>query len=344
MSSSGPASNAAPRGRLRRSDCAGAGIRRIGRGRGFSYEDGAGARIDDEETLARIRALAVPPAWKEVWICPDPLGHIQATGFDEAGRKQYRYHERWEQRQAARKYEEMREFARRLPKLRRAVKRDLALEGMPRERALAAAVRLLDLGFFRIGGEEYAESNESYGVATVLREHVRREGEELVFDFPAKSGQRRVQSVRDEPAIAAIETMRRRRGGPDDLLAYKEGRRWHDVRSDDVNSYIQGCVGEEFSAKDFRTWHGTVRAAVELAGEGPPASEAAAKRTIAVAVKRVAERLGNTPAVCRRSYIDPRVFDRFRNGVTIGVPRPRNGTIGERNRSRVERAVLDLVG
>ncbi|MDX6623893.1 MAG: topoisomerase [Solirubrobacterales bacterium] len=344
MSSSAPSSNAAPRRRLRRSDCAGAGIRRIGRGRGFSYEDGAGARIDDEETLARIRALAVPPAWKEVWICPDPLGHIQATGFDEAGRKQYRYHERWEQRQAARKYEEMREFARRLPKLRRAVNRDLALEGMPRERALAAAVRLLDLGFFRIGGEEYAESNESYGVATVLREHVRREGEELVFDFPAKSGQRRVQSVRDKPAIAAIETMRRRRGGPDDLLAYKEGRRWHDVRSDDVNSYIQGCLGEEFSAKDFRTWHGTVLAAVELAGEDPPASEAAAKRTIAVAVKRVAERLGNTPAVCRRSYIDPRVFDRFRNGVTIEVPRPRNGTIGERNRSRVERAVLDLVG
>lgn len=344
MPSSKPSPRAPPRGRLRRADCAGAGIHRIGRGRGFSYEDGAGNRIDDEETLARIRALAVPPAWKQVWICPDPLGHIQATGFDEAGRKQYRYHERWEQRQAARKYEEMREFARRLPKLRRAVKRDLALEGMPRERALATAVRLLDLGFFRIGGEEYAESNESYGVATVLREHVRREGEELILDFPAKSGQRRVQAVRDEAAIAAIEVMRRRRGGPDDLLAYKEGRRWHDVRSDDVNAFIQVHIGEEFSAKDFRTWHGTVLAAVELAREDPPPSEAAAKRTIAAAVKRVAERLGNTPAVCRRSYIDPRVFDRFRDGVTIDLPPPRNGAIGERARSRVERAVLDLVG
>lgn len=336
--------SAPSRGRLRRSDCAGAGIRRIGRGRGFSYEDGAGNRIDDEETLARIRALAIPPAWAEVWICPDPFGHIQATGFDQAGRKQYRYHERWEQRQAAHKYEAMREFARRLPKLRRAVKRDLALEGMPRERALATAVRLLELGFFRIGGEEYAESNESYGVATVLREHVRREGEELVFDFPAKSGQRRVQSVRDKAAIAAIETMRRRRGGPGDLLAYRQGRRWLDVRSDDVNAYIQEHVGEGFSAKDFRTWHGTVLAAVELAGEEPPSSEAAAKRTIAAAVKRVAERLGNTPAVCRRSYVDPRVFDRFRDGVTIDVPRPRNGAIGERARSRVERAVLELVG
>jgi DNA topoisomerase-1 len=323
------------RGRLRRSDCAGAGIHRVGRGRGFSYEDSAGNRIDDEETLARIRALTIPPAWKEVWICPDPLGHIQATGFDEAGRKQYRYHERWEQRQAARKYESMREFARHLPKLRRAVKRDLALEGMPRERAQACAVRLLDLGFFRIGGEEYAESNESYGVATVLREHVRREGEELIFDFPAKSGQRRVQAVRDKAAIAAIETMRRRRGGPDDLLAFKQEGRWRDLRSDDVNAYIQECLGEEFSAKDFRTWHGTVLAAVELAGEDPPPSAAAAKRTIAAAVKRVAERLGNTPAVCRRSYIDPRVLDRYRDGDTIEP---------SRSLAKTERAVLDLVG
>jgi DNA topoisomerase I len=335
--------SAPPKGRLRRSDCAGAGIRRTGRGRGFSYEDGAGNRIDDAETLARIRALAIPPAWKEVWICPDPLGHIQATGYDEAGRKQYRYHERWELRQAARKYEAMREFARRLPKLRRAVKRDLGLEGMPRERALACAVRLLDLGFFRIGGEEYAESNESYGVATVRREHVRREGEELVFDFPAKSGQRRVQTIRDKAAITAIETMRRRRGGPDDLLAYKDGRRWRDVRSDDVNAYLQECVGEAFSAKDFRTWHGTVLAAVELTGEASPDSEAAAKRTIAAAVKRVAERLGNTPAVCRRSYIDPRVFDRFREGAMLEVPLPRDGMVGDRNRGRIERAVLALI-
>ncbi len=330
-----PVANLPTRGRLRRSDCAAAGIRRIGRGRGFSYEDAAGHRIDDEETLARLRALAIPPAWKEVWICPEPLGHIQATGYDEAGRKQYRYHERWEQRQAARKFEQMREFARRLPKLRRVVTRDLALEQMPRERALACAVRLLDLGFFRIGGEEYAESNDSYGVATVLREHVRREGEELVFDFPAKSGQRRVQSIRDGAAVAAIETMRRRRGGPDDLLAFKAGGRWRDIRSDDVNAYIQEYVGEEFSAKDFRTWHGTVLAAVELAGEGPPSSEAVAKRKIAAAVKRVAERLGNTPAVCRRSYVDPCVFDRYRDGETIAL---------SRSLAKTERAVLDLLG
>lgn len=184
-------------GRLKRSDCSDSGIRRRGRGRGFAYQDAGGERIEDDDTLARIRELAIPPAWKEVWICPDPLGHIQATGVDAAGRKQYLYHERWQLQAAARKFESMREFAAALPRLRRAVKKDLARDGMPRERALACAVRLLDLGFFRIGGEEYAETNESYGVATVLRDHVSVSDGEVVFDFPAKSGQRRVQSIRD---------------------------------------------------------------------------------------------------------------------------------------------------
>jgi DNA topoisomerase IB len=329
--------------RLRRSDCSGAGIRRRRRGRGFSYEDADGERIADEETLQRIRELAIPPAWEEVWICADPVGHIQATGFDEAGRKQYRYHDRWDQRRAARKYESMREFARSLPRLRRAVSRDLALEGMPRERALACAVRLLDLGFFRVGGEEYAEANESYGLATIQREHISITGGEMVFDFPAKSGQRRVQSVRDKAAREAIETMRRRRGGPDDLLAYREKGTWRDVRSADVNAYIQDVIGEEFSAKDFRTWSGTVLAAAALAGEPRPRSESAAKRTIAAAVESVAAALGNTPAVCRRSYIDPRVFDRYRDGETIAPVSRRNGEISQRVRSKVERRVLELI-
>src|SRR5215218_6405868 len=228
---------AAGRGRLRRSNCAGTGIRRRRHGRGFSYEDGEGRRIEDEEALARIRELTIPPAWEEVWICADPMGHIQATGVDAAGRKQYRYHDRWEQRRAARKYEGMRDFARALPRLRRAVARDIGLPDMPRERALAGAVRLLDLGFFRVGGEEYAETNESYGLATIRREHVSVHDGELVFDFPAKSGQRRVQSIRDAEAIAAVEAMRRRRSGPDDLLAFREGGAWRDVRSGDVNDY-----------------------------------------------------------------------------------------------------------
>jgi DNA topoisomerase IB len=330
-------------GRLRRSDCSGPGIRRRRRGRGFSFEDGRGRRIDDGETLARIRDLVIPPAWEEVWICADPFGHIQATGLDAAGRKQYRYHDRWELRRAARKYEAMREFARQLPGLRRAVSRDLGLEEMPRERALACAVRLLDLGFFRVGGEEYAEANESYGLATIQRQHVAMKGEEMVFDFPAKSGQRRVQSIRDPDAIAAVETMRRRRSGPDDLLAYRENGTWHDVRSTDVNAYVQEKIGEGFSAKDFRTWSGTVLAAAALAGAPKPKSDAAAKRTIVAAVESVAMALGNTPAVCRRSYIDPRVFDRYRDGVTIEVGLSRNGELTARRRAKIERAVLELV-
>jgi DNA topoisomerase I len=332
----------APGRRLRRSDCAGEGIRRPRRGRGFSYEDVRGRPIDDEETLQRIRDLAIPPAWERVWICPDPMGHIQATGFDEAGRKQYRYHDRWEQRRAARKYEAMREFARSLPRLRRAVSRDLGRERMPKERALACAVRLLDLGFFRVGGEEYAEANESYGLATIRRQHVVIKDGEMVFDFPAKSGQRRVQSVRDRGAREAIEAMRRRRGGPEDLLAFRENGSWRDVRSEDVNAYIQDKLGDGFSAKDFRTWSGTVLAAVALADEPAPESEAAARRTIAAAVESVAAALGNTPAVCRRSYIDPRVFDRYRDGATI-EPLPRSGEISPRVRSRVERRVLELI-
>jgi DNA topoisomerase I len=292
--------------------------------------------------LARIRELAIPPAWQEVWICLDPLGHLQATGIDAAGRKQYLYHERWQQRRAERKFETVREFAAVLPRLRRAATADLRRQGMPRERALACAVRLLDLGFFRVGGDVYAEENESFGLATVRREHVSIEGEEVVFDFPAKSGRRRVQSIRDPAARHAIEAMRRRRGGPEDLLAWRNGREWRDVRSDDVNAYIQEKIGERFSAKDFRTWHGTVLAAVELAGEEEPASEAAAKRAISRAVERVSEALGNTPAVCRRSYVDPRVLERFREGETIKPSAPA-GRMTARARAKLELEVRRLV-
>jgi DNA topoisomerase IB len=330
-------------GRLRRSDCAAQGIARLGSGRGFTYRDAGGERISDEETLRRVRELAIPPAWREVWICPDPLGHIQATGIDAAGRKQYLYHERWQRRRAERKFAVVREFAAALPRLRRAVTADLRRRGMPRERALACAVRLLDLGFFRVGGEAYAEENESFGLATLRRDHLRIEGGEMVFDFPAKSGQRRVQSVRDPAARRAIEAMRRRRGGPADLLAWRQGREWRDVRSDDVNAYIQEKIGAEYSAKDFRTWHGTVLAAIELAGEPAPTSEAAAKRSVRTAVERVAEALGNTPAVCRRSYIDPRVLERFREGETISPRAWAGGRTTARARARIERQVRLLI-
>jgi DNA topoisomerase I len=331
------------RRRLRRADCASPGIRRRRRGRGFSFEDASAEVIEDEETLERIRQLAIPPAWKEVWICPDPFGHIQATGYDEAGRKQYLYHERWQQRQAERKFELIREFAQRLPRLRRAVTADLRRQGMPRERALACGIRLLDLGFFRVGGESYAEENESFGLATVRRDHVTLNGNEVVFDFPAKSGQRRVQSIRDAATRRALEAMYRRRSGPEDLLAYRAGSEWVDVRSDDINAYIQEKIGDRFSAKDFRTWHGTVLAAIELAGEGPPRSKAAAKRAITRAIGHVSEALGNTPAVCRASYIDPRVIDRYRDGVTIRPPVSGNGRLTAKARMKIEREVIELV-
>ncbi|HEY6730240.1 MAG TPA: DNA topoisomerase IB [Solirubrobacterales bacterium] len=337
------ASTATRRGRLRRADCAGPGIRRRRRGPGFSYEDASGVRIGDEETVERIRQLAIPPAWKDVWICPDPFGHIQATGYDEAGRKQYLYHERWQQRQAERKFEQVRQFALALPKLRRAVSADLRRQGMPRERALACAVRLLDLGFFRVGGEVYASENESFGLATVRREHVTVKPSEIVFDFPAKSGQRRVQSIRDAAARRALETMYRRRSGPDDLLAYRASGEWVDLRSEEINSYIHEKIGDEFSAKDFRTWHGTVLAAVALAAADPPASEAAAKRAISGAVDEVSAALGNTPAVCRASYIDPRVLDRFRDGVTIQPATSGNGRLTNKQRRQIEQEVIDLV-
>ncbi|HWC48888.1 MAG TPA: DNA topoisomerase IB [Solirubrobacterales bacterium] len=330
------------RGRLRRADCGGPGIRRVRRGRGFSFSDCDGTSIEDEETLERIRQLAIPPAWKEVWICPDPFGHIQATGFDEAGRKQYLYHERWQQRQAERKFELVREFALNLPKLRRAVTADLRRTGMPRERALACAVRLLDLGFFRVGSEVYAEENESFGLATVRREHVTVGKSEVVFDFPAKSGQRRIQSIRDAAARRALEAMYRRRSGPEDLLAYRDGKEWRDVRSDEINEYIHQHIGDRFTAKNFRTWHGTVLAAVELSSEEKPRSEAAAKRAIKRAVDQVSEALGNTPAVCRASYIDPRVLDRYRDGVTITAPTSSNGKLTAKARRQIEKEVIQL--
>jgi DNA topoisomerase I len=237
----------------------------------------------------------------------------------------------------------VREFALALPKLRRAVTADLRRQGLPRERALACAIRLLDLGFFRVGSEVYAEENESFGLATVRREHVTIKRSEVVFDFPAKSGQRRVQSIRDGAARRAIEAMYRRRSGPEDLLAYRAGREWVDVRSDEINEYIHEKIGEEFTAKNFRTWHGTVLAAVALAGEEPPRSDAASKRAISGAVNQVSEALGNTPAVCRASYIDPRVIDRFRDGVTIRPTTSANGRLTAKQRLKIEREVIELV-
>jgi DNA topoisomerase IB len=333
--------------RLRRSDCAAPGITRRGRGRGFEYLDPDWERIDDPETLERIAELAIPPAWRDVWICLDPFGHLQATGIDNAGRKQYRYHDQWRARRDREKFGSMVEFGHALPQLRRRVRRDLRRDALDRARVLACATRLLDVGFFRIGSEDYAVTNETYGLATMLRRHVSVEGDEVVFDYPAKSGQRRVHTITDENVRTVVAALKRRRGGGPELLAYKDGGRWADVRSDDINAYVKDATSHDFSAKDFRTWNATVLAAVALAaGDGKPRSKTAYKRAAAEAVRTVAAYLGNTPAVARASYIDPRVFDRFRSGWTIAETLRDLGEpdLGDpRKRARIEAAVLELL-
>ena len=339
--------------RLKRSDPSGPGIRRRRRGRGFEFLDEGGERVEDPEVLSRIAELAIPPAWKDVWISVEPMGHIQATGFDAAGRKQYRYHDRWRQRRDAQKFDDMIAFARSLPRIRRRVAQDLELEGLPRDRTLACAVRLLDIGFFRVGSEEYAETNDSYGLATIRKEHVTLEGDGVVkFDYPAKSGQRRRQSVTDGDACRIIQQLKRRRGGSPELLAYRDERgRWRDLKSDDVNAYLKEITGGDFTAKDFRTWNATVLAAIALGSHGREAmSPTARKRAVSAAVKEVAFYLGNTPAVCRASYIDPRVIDRYHGGLTIAGRLAELAEPGEEDHPsdvelprRVETAVLDLI-
>ncbi|HXM86357.1 MAG TPA: DNA topoisomerase IB [Solirubrobacteraceae bacterium] len=353
--------------RLRRSSCSAPGIARRKRGRGHEYLDPAGERIDDPEVLERIAALAIPPAWREVWICMDPRGHLQATGFDAAERKQYLYHEAWRTHRDRQKFDSMISFGRALPKLRRRVARDLRKtsprarqssdgldERLARERVLACAVRLLDVGFFRIGSEDYAERNESYGLTTMLRKHVTVEGDELIFDFPAKSGQRRVQAIADADALAVVSELKHRRSGTQ-LLAYREDGSWTELDADEVNDYLKRHTAGTFSAKDFRTWNATVLAAVALAvrdGEARSSKQrrthAARERDVKAAIKTVATYLGNTPAVCRSSYVDPRVIDRYQAGATIGetlaaLPAGEPDLAKPRVRTKLEAAVLELL-
>jgi DNA topoisomerase I len=336
--------------RLRRVDCSGPGITRRGRGRGFEYLDEHGERIEEEETIARIRELVIPPAWREVWICPHPAGHIQATGIDARGRKQYLYHQKWRARRDREKFDEMLEFARVLPRMRERVAANLeSTAELSRGRVLACSVRLLDRGFFRVGGEEYAADNESFGLATMRKEHVTVRGRTVWFDYPAKSGQRHLRSFVDEDVCDVLLKLKRRRGGGEELLAYKHGRRWADLRSEDINEYVKQVTEGDFSAKDFRTWNATVLAAASLAlpGSMAGASQSARKRLKTQAVKDVAHYLGNTPAVARSSYIDPRVFDRFDEGLAIpsslaaGVVDYDIGAPAVQ--SRLEEAVLELI-
>jgi DNA topoisomerase-1 len=255
----------------------------VRRGRGFGYVDVDGGPVSDERTLERIRALAIPPAWQEVWICVDPRGHLQATGIDAAKRKQYLYHEAWRAQRDREKFRRMVQFAEALPRLRRRLTEGLAGDELDEVRVLACAVRLLDVGLFRIGGEEYAEQGGGLGLATLHKDHVTVRDDAVVFDYPAKSGVRRVHEVRDPDALAVIRALKRRRGGGSQLLAYRAGRRWTAIHSEDINHYIKRNLGDGFSAKDFRTWNATVMAAVSVsvaAQDGHARTKTARKRVV----------------------------------------------------------------
>ena len=332
--------------RLRRADCSRPGLRRRRAGRGFCYYLPDGTRVTDPEVLERVRALAIPPAWTDVWICPDPRGHIQAVGLDARGRRQYRYHDAWRRRRDREKFDHMLEFAAALPALRERIASDLSGDELTRERVLACATRLLDLGFFRIGTEGYAEENQTYGLATIRRSHVRLDGARVTFDYVAKGGKRRIQSVVDPEVAEVVGALKRRRGGCPELLAYKTpDRGWCDVKSSDINAYIKEATGGEFTAKDFRTWNATLLAALALAVSSEATTKTARARAVRRAYEEVARYLGNTPAVCRSSYVDGRVVDCYLAGASVREPLEglELGTDGLAIHGPVERAVLEML-
>ncbi len=342
-------SPAAPMPQLRRSDPHEPGYTRVRRSSGFEYLDLDGAPITDLDTLARIRALIIPPAWRDVWICPDPLGHLQATGIDAAGRRQYLYHELWRVQQDRLKFEHVEEFARALPAMRESL---LTAMGhgheLDRPRVLACSIRLLDVGMFRIGSDVYEREDGHLGLATLAKWNVSITAGGVVFDYVAKEGVRQVHLVRDPPCVGIVSGLKRRRGGGSHLLAFRERGAWHQVHAHLINDQLKALIGDSFSAKNFRTWNGTTLAAVSVAAKGGDArTERARRRVIAQAAADVGEVLGNTPAVARSSYIDPRVFDRYLAGRTIANELEEireQGLDEERRRSQIEAAVLALLG
>jgi DNA topoisomerase IB len=310
--------------KLKHVSTAGPGIHRVRRGKRFRYVDAAGRPVLDPAVLERIESLVLPPAWEDVWICAAPNGHVQATGVDAKGRRQYRYHDAWRVQRDLAKHDRILDFAARLPAARERLREDLRGAGLTRTRVLACAVRLLDLGFFRIGGEQYANENQSYGLATLRKEHVSvsRAGE-ITLEFTGKSGKLWHRSLAEPEVCAVVIALKRRRGGGEELLAYRSGpgrsAAWIDVKSADINGYLREVTGGDDTAKDFRTWSATVLAAIGLAVSTHAESPSARKRAVTRVVQEVADKLGNTPAVCRSSYIDPRIIDLYENGVTIAA-------------------------
>lgn len=289
------------------------GLRRRKAGKDFDYADADGRKIGDARTLDRIAKLVIPPAWTDVWICPDPCGHIQATGRDARGRKQYIYHPGWRAHRDESKYGRMAEFGRALPRLRARIEHDLARRGLPREKVLAAAVRILEETSIRVGNDEYAEANNSFGLTTLRKRHVDVRGSGAVFEFRGKSGKQHKTGIRDRRLAAVIRRCEELPGQRLFQYVDHDGHR-HAIGSHDVNDYIREASGGPFTAKDFRTWAGTLRCAQALAHAGPADSESQARRIVAACVKEVAGSLGNTPAVCRSSYIHPAVFAHYASG------------------------------
>ncbi|WP_203994196.1 DNA topoisomerase IB [Sphaerisporangium rufum] len=328
---------------LRQSDPAEPGIRRRRRGRGFSYHWPGGGPVRDRRVLGRVRALVIPPAWTDVWICRDADGHIQAVGTDTAGRRQYRYHDVWRQEQDRAKFDRVLDMAARLPEFRERVGKDISGRGLTRERVLAAAARMLDIGFFRVGGEQY----ESYGLATLRVEHVKCRKGLVSCAYPAKGGKLREVQLIDPQVCEVVTALRRGAGEGGELLRYQQGATWVDVRSDDINAYLRDTMDFPATAKDFRTWHATVLAAVGLAVSVPARHQTARKRAVGRVVREVADYLGNTPAVARASYIDPRLIKAYDRGRTIEKALTRLGADAGFGRlathGPVEQAVIELL-
>lgn len=319
--------------RLRHSDPAGPGYRRLASRKGPHYVDEAGNPIVDDRELERIRSLVIPPAWTDVWICADANGHIQAVGTDQAGRRQYLYHESWRLHQDRIKFDRALQLAETLPTARGRVTRDLHLDAFERDRILAAAFRIIDVGSLRIGSEDYLHANGSRGLTTLLCRHARIDGDEVTLTFPAKSGQKWISTVADADLAELLDEIVDARGPRSRLLSWRDTQ-WHTIRPTSLNEYIRAKTGGEFTAKDFRTLHGTIVAATALAQLGTAGSEAQRKKRMTSAVAETAAALGNTPAIARNSYIDPRVFDRYRSGDVIDVASGR----------APERALVDLLG
>lgn len=296
------------------------GIQRRRAGDGFHYLDGDGKHVAEEAVLRRIKALAIPPAWKEVWICPLENGHLQATGRDDRGRKQYRYHRRWREVRDETKYNRMLEFAKALPKIRKRVARDMRARGLSKQKVMATVVRLLETSLIRVGNDEYAHDNHSYGLTTMKDRHAKISGSTVQFHFRGKSGKTHTVQVHDA-AAARIVRQCRDIPGQDLFQFYDEQGEHRHIRSEDVNEYLHQISGAEFSAKDFRTWAGTVLAGIALQEFQKFDSHAQAKKNLLKAIESVAAKLGNTPAICRKCYIHPEILDGYMEGTTIDTIR-----------------------